>query len=214
MNSLRQPLPPEKFRPANDVKWAKQLEGKPGFITRGRARGRFAVGIRYEKSGQEWLELAALRRKLHYDNGPWFEFGTDTGKRWCQPDALVVDKARKQILIVEFKYQHTSDAWFQLRQLYLPVVKAAYPGWTFGLVEVVHYFDPSTLWPERVNCVATLDQCFGAGETVATLIFNKRREHRFLGVGRSGDKGGSEEIGTSGFEEGSSGFPSPVGFRT
>jgi hypothetical protein len=52
---------------------------------------------------------------------------------------------------VEIKYQHTADAWFQLRELYSPVVAQALgPAWRLALLEVVKWFDPAAFFPERI----------------------------------------------------------------
>lgn len=176
------PPPPKRFSAAVGVRSARFLPCKPPFISRGRSRGRFAVGIRYEREVQEFLSLYALGRpELEHRQGPWMEFQETSGRRWCQPDALILEERSKRCLIAEVKYQHTSDAWYQLKQLYLPVLRVALPGFTFHLLEIVHWYDPSTAWPERAINVATLDKCFGGGgwgEAVATLIFNVRRERR------------------------------------
>lgn len=56
---------------------------------------------------------------------------------------------------MEIKYQHTPDAWFQLKELYLPVIKVALgPAWQLGLMEVVKWYDPATFFPERIALCA------------------------------------------------------------
>ena len=70
--------------------------------------------------------------------------------RWCQTDGLFAHPLEGLIVVVEIKYQHTPDAWFQLRELYEPVVRKAFgPAWTVALLEVVKWYDPSTFFPER-----------------------------------------------------------------
>ena len=187
------PLAPKKFKAALGVESAKFLPCKPAFITRGRSRGRFAVGVRYEREAQEWLSLYALGRpEMEHRNGPWIEFQERRGRRWCQPDALLINAKEKRVVLLEVKYQHTSDAWYQLKQLYLPVLRVAMRGYSFSLVEMVHWYDPLTLWPERPLNVPDLDRAWYHGETVATLIFNRRRERRFHSAGHSNSKGVSE----------------------
>lgn len=106
----------------------------------------------YEKKGHEYL-LGEYEEK--YLPSPWIRF-TDTisdRTRWCQPDGLLIELERGVITLVEFKYQHTSDAWWQLRQLYEPVVKYLFPGeeWKFHVCEVVKWYDPATVFPERIS---------------------------------------------------------------
>ena len=187
--------PPKRFSAAVGVESAIFLPGKPQFIKRGRSRGRFAVGVKYEREVQEFLSLFALgRTELEYRNGPWLEFQDDSGRRWCQPDALLINWKAFECLICEVKYQHTSDAWWQLKHLYLPVLRVALPGFSFRLLEIVHWYDPLTAWPERALNVRDIEQCLGgvAGEAVATLIFNVRRERRILEARHSDSKGAGE----------------------
>jgi hypothetical protein len=69
--------------------------------------------------------------------------------RWCQPDALILQPRDGLLTIVEVKYQHTPDAWWQLRELYLPVVSLAFgPDWRIAMLEVVKWYDPHVSFPE------------------------------------------------------------------
>ncbi len=177
-DSPRFPSPPHKrFVAAVGVRSARFLPCKPPFIRRGRSTGRYAVGIRYEREVQELIELHCLGRPdLEYRNGPWLEFVDKSGKRWCQPDALVLDKTARVCTVCEVKYQHTADAWWQLRQLYQPVLVVALPGFSFRLVEIVHWFDPLTAWPEAARLISRLDEITDG--TVAVHICNPRRNAR------------------------------------
>lgn len=96
--------------------------------------------------------------RLHpvfYLPGPWIRFNDVSGCRWCQPDGLLVNFFTGRVTIIEVKYQHTSDAWWQLRMLYEPVVRKLFSEelWDFSLCEVVKWYDPSTKFPERVELV-------------------------------------------------------------
>lgn len=65
---------------------------------------------------------------------------------------------------MEIKYQHTSDAWWQVEHLYLPVLRWAFPPdlWSFARVEVVKWYDPAVAFPERVSLIPHVDKAFGA----------------------------------------------------
>lgn len=97
----------------------------------------------------EHLALLVLgHSQLLLKSGPWVEF-VDRGKRrWCQPDAILLELNQRLAFVYEVKYQHTADAWWQLRWLYSPVIEKIYPGWTIGLMEICHWHDPATLFPE------------------------------------------------------------------
>lgn len=77
---------------------------------------------------------------------------TEAGRRaprLCQPDGLIFNFHRGTIVIVEFKLRHTSEAYYQLTQLYAPVLSHLFPRplWRLGLCEVVRWYDPSTIFP-------------------------------------------------------------------
>lgn len=107
---------------------------------------------------QDKLEEAYLD---FYVPSPWFifkEVGIDR-PRWCQPDGLLILPYTGQVTIVECKLQHTVDAWWQLKWLYMPVIVKAFPHdlWNYGLCEVVKWYDPATTFPEKVKMRPTLE---------------------------------------------------------
>lgn len=134
----------------------------PAYLTRPRRyTGRRAQGVRYERKAQEYLGgLAPPAVCAAYVPSQWWRFADAGAVRWCQTDGLFLLPARGLAIVVEVKYQHTPDAWFQLRELYAPVVgRALGPAWELALVEVVKWFDPSTFFPEKfVMCPDPLHQ--------------------------------------------------------
>lgn len=114
------------------------------------ANDRRQAGVRYERRCQEHF---LSRFGDFYVPGPWFifkEFGQEK-QRWCQPDGLLFDVRARRIYLLEFKLAHTSDAWWQLNHLYLPVVAKAFPPdlWDYITIEVCRWFDPDTKTPEK-----------------------------------------------------------------
>jgi len=144
--------PPKRFRPAGTILWARPSPTAPPFA-RGKMRrvGRRAQGMKYEKRGHEYFQ--GLYGDFYISN-PWFVFQEEEtpAPRWCQPDALLFNPAQGKIHILEFKYQHTSDAWWQLRQLYFPVIRSLFPAhlWDIALCEVVKWYDPAVTFPENI----------------------------------------------------------------
>jgi len=138
--------PPEGFRPAGLVR-AAFFVTEPTFRKR-KYTGRRLEGVRYERRVHEHLAQAYGDR---YVPSPWLRFLGETGWRFCQPDGLLFDFPRGRITVVEVKYQHTADAWWQVRHLYLPVLQKLFPPhlWAFDFCEVVKWYDPATLFPER-----------------------------------------------------------------
>lgn len=137
---------PQGFKPAGRVLAAEFA--LPPALRKRRYTGRRLEGIRYERRAQEHLADFYGDRYLP---SPWLRFFTGGQWRWCQPDAILIDLEHGRITIVEIKYQHTPDAWWQVRQLYQPVLSAMFPPelWSFEACEVVKWYDPNTLFPEK-----------------------------------------------------------------
>jgi len=149
--------PPVHFNPAGEVVEAFISPRQPPFIRTRRYSGRRADGIRYERRVHaHLLELFPDT----YLPSPWLHFKSAGRWRWCQPDGLLFDLAHGRIIIVEVKYSHTSDAWWQVRRLYLPVLRKCFPEglWRFEACEVVRWFDPLTHFPEPLEMAAEVDQ--------------------------------------------------------
>lgn len=153
MTSLDFPIP-AGFRPAKSP-MAVQFSPPPNLKKR-KYSGRRAEGIRYEKKVHAYLE------SFHGENylaSPWIKFFDDGQWRWCQPDGLIFDLARGVITIVEVKYQHVELAWWQTRRLYSPVLQVMFPGhlWKIEVCEVVKWYDPAVLFPEKVVLACEVD---------------------------------------------------------
>lgn len=134
------------------MEWVRYSPTPPPFINTKKRTGRRAQGIAYER---KWHKYALELYAGCYVPSPWFYFkevGVDK-PRWCQPDGLLFDIRNGRLTIVECKLQHTSDAWWQLRWLYLPVVSKAFEAdiWEYGVVEVTKWYDPATCFPEKVK---------------------------------------------------------------
>lgn len=137
----------EGFRPAGRVLSAG-LCLEPA-LRKKRYSGRRLAGIQYERKVHTYLDSLYGER---YIPSPWLRFFSDGKWRWCQPDGLLLDFSRGILTVVEVKYQHTSDAWWQVRHLYMPVLKEIFPEtlWSFEACEVVKWYDPATSFPEKV----------------------------------------------------------------
>lgn len=125
------------------------LRSKPFFIRRGRKRGRRALGVKYEARGHEHFQAEFGER---YVASPWFSFHDAGELRYCEADGLLFDWERGVITIVEFKYQHTTNAWWQLEHLYEPIIRALFPDWDVAKLEVVKWYDPDVNFPRFKFC--------------------------------------------------------------
>lgn len=143
----RPSLKPPAFRAAGIVQSAAFC-ATPLLPKRRRTTAAQKYGKKYEG---RVLSFLATR----FDNirsGPWIRFATERDSyRLCQPDALLVGSKSAEITIVEVKVRHTLDAYWQLRYLYAPVVKAIFPSHKIRLLEIVKSFDGGIHYPETFN---------------------------------------------------------------
>jgi len=113
-------------------------------------KGARARGVAYEKKMQA---LFTSLYPVEYVASPWFSFneGTAPRPRWCQMDGLLFLPYDHRLVLVEYKLQHTARAYWQTRDLYLPVLRCAFPPslWEIAYTEVCHWYDPSIPFPER-----------------------------------------------------------------
>ena len=156
-NDARCP-PPRNFHPAGTVHSPK-LELTEPMFKRSRSTEAQAAGIRYERKAQAYL---CTTFPHHYIAGPWFSYqrGDEAKRIWCQPDGLLIDIKVGYICLIEIKLRHTSDAWWQTRHLYLPVIKSLFgeETWRYGIIEVVRWYDPDIQFPERYKLVPELNR--------------------------------------------------------
>jgi len=146
--------PPANFHPALHILHAEFSD--PPMLKKCRYTGRRLQGIRYEHAVHEYL---GFRYGNFYLPSPWLKFFAEGKWRWCQPDGLLFRPDAGRIIIVECKYQHTADAWWQVRHLYQPVLEHMLPRtlWTYEVCEVVKWYDPAVVFPERVVLAGEVD---------------------------------------------------------
>jgi hypothetical protein len=87
---------------------------------------------------------------------------------WCQPDGLL--EVNNLLIIVEIKVNFSSDAWWQLRKLYEPVVKCALKPSRLALAIVCRSFDPVVPFPERPFILPAVGALCGRPEWDYTRI--------------------------------------------
>lgn len=150
-----------------DVLASNILLGVPSFVRTRRRQGRKGVGIRYEEKVQACL----LDEYPHYVASPWFQYRmrhAPNRVNYAQPDGLLIDVEKGVVTIVEIKYAHTPDAYFQLYNKYLPLVEAFFRRpdkkaehdkrlWRFATIEVVRWYDGAVVFPCDVTLRERID---------------------------------------------------------
>lgn len=140
---------PRGFRPAGEVVRAWFSDEAPCFRKAKRVKSVRAAGIRYERKA-----LAHLCAEYsEFVPSPWLRFENGSSRsRWCQPDGVLLDIKQGRIVLVECKLQHTSNAWWQTRRLYEPVLQKIFgTAWKYSVVEMVRWFDPAVTFPETFS---------------------------------------------------------------
>lgn len=138
--------------PRTSVEWVEFANNIPQF-QRKRVGGRKRQGMIYEARAHEHF---AETLGPGYVKNPWLIYKTSESSslRWAQPDALLIDPRKGIVTILEMKYQHTSQAYFQLVDKYLPLIERLFgwETWEFATVEVVKWYDCAVKFP----CAVTL----------------------------------------------------------
>ena len=113
--------------------------------------------MKYERRVHERFEESF---GLTYIPSTWFAYHWHDRIRYCQPDALLLLEERRVLVIVEIKYSHTADAYWQLENVYLPVLRCflAASDWQIATLEVVKWFDPAVQFPCKVRLCEDLTQ--------------------------------------------------------
>lgn len=138
--------PPSWFRGVEGVRSAWPDSGGPFGRTPARLSGTHAqrAGKRYERKAIAYLQE---RLGTAFLPSPWYKFKDSKGAlRWCQPDGVLLTP--ELALIFEIKIGFTSAAWWQLRKLYEPVIRAAYQPPRIGVLVMCKSFDPAVPFPE------------------------------------------------------------------
>jgi hypothetical protein len=141
--------PPPRFRPLQGIPTGVTLAKLGDFPDGGTTAQR--AGMRYERKVHEYLG----RVLDNYRPSQAFRFfDAGRGVRFCVPDGVVLNPSRT--FIFEFKFQHMPEAWWQLRQLYEPVLRSFNRDAETYVVEVCRSFDPAVPFPEPVRLVDDL----------------------------------------------------------
>jgi hypothetical protein len=79
---------------------------------------------------------------------------------YFQPDAILLLEDPRRIAILEVKYQHTIEAYWQLEHYYLPLLREFFhkAGREFVTVEICKWYDPALAYPRPVRLVESLNQ--------------------------------------------------------
>lgn len=114
------------------------------------------AGVRYEERFHRFARKLWGPSYRTYQ-GEIFAFQDLTGPRACRPDGVLL--RGPFCIIMECKVHHTPDSFFQLRELYEPVLRKYFAGdiHNYMVIEVVRNFDPATPYPCRTQVLGAVD---------------------------------------------------------
>jgi hypothetical protein len=137
----------------SDISYAGFAEHLPAILQKPRrAKGARQRGLVYERKATAYLYGRYLENYLAL---PWLEYRLHGEGRlqYAQPDGLLIDPIGGYITVVEIKYQHTVEAYWQTLGKYVPILSKIFPTalWKFKVVEVVKWYDPFVKFPAEVK---------------------------------------------------------------
>ena len=136
-------------------------------------------GVRYEK---KVLRLLAQRFGDRLLPGPLFTFVSRNGSsQRCYPDALLFSEDWSTLCVLEVKYRHTGDAWWQLNRFYLPIIRLALPMFRVCAAEITASYDPAQRLPSPVAFVDSADEAFETREAFHCVYVLTERELKYDG---------------------------------
>lgn len=139
----------------NDLIEVESYDGVPSFVSAHRRRGRKGLGLRYEAKVHKHLSTVL---GAGYIPSQWFAYRRLSSPRivnYAQPDGFYLDFKAGLCTIVEVKYNHTAEAYFQLLDKYLPLLDKFFHRkekdlWKFAVCEVVYWYDKFVHFPCKV----------------------------------------------------------------
>jgi hypothetical protein len=111
---------------------------------------RFRRGLKYEEKVHARLQEA---HGLQYFPQQWWKYfvSNDSREHYAQTDGLLFLPDRKLCVLLEVKYNHTPEAYWQVENLYIPLLQRFLRNTDYKIaaVEVCKWFDPQTPFPVR-----------------------------------------------------------------
>lgn len=115
-------------------------------------------GVEFEQKGHE----AFIDRfgPFRYIPSQWWQYQIASNQlKFCQTDGLLFTPESKKLTILEFKFKHTAEAYYQIEQKYVPVLRRYFKGWTISVCEVVKWYDKDIPFPIPIKLQKDVDNC-------------------------------------------------------
>lgn len=142
--------PPRGFRPLSGEPTNVRFGGTvPEKVGRTRAA---RMGLAYERRVHD--VLSSIYGESYRHDTPIL-YSDRRGARRAIPDGIL--SLGRTTVVIEVKLSHTERAWWQLRRLYLPLLRCLLPATQRVVgVELCCNFDPELRWPEAFTILKSL----------------------------------------------------------
>lgn len=153
------PRPLKTYLPQGEVLSAWKCKEVPYAGVHQRRSGAQRAGLVYQRRVGKLLPLFGAHWNVVH--GPWYAFtDASSGRHYCQPDFILVPLDGGPSVVVEVKLRWTSDAWWQLRKLYQPVLRKASSseGSVPRVLTICRSYDPAVCIPEEVILISSLEE--------------------------------------------------------
>jgi len=152
---------PKSFIPAKYIREVFWVETPQFACTVKKPTGAKGKGLRYEAQVCEKLDKLPEWVGIQ---GPWFKFTDHRGShRYAQPDWMGLNWERGIVLLVEIKLSRVPKAWYQLNELYSPLVRHVLGSWDIACLEIANKVTHFNL-PKEVKMAHTFEH-IKPGET-------------------------------------------------
>lgn len=131
---------------------------EPAFVRAKRTKGPKRKGLIYQGQASEHL-LQNFPSGATF--GQWFKYRLQGVNRdfYCQIDCFIIDYSKPKITIVEIKLKHCIDAYYQLFELYLPILQHYYgKEFEYACVEFVSSFDKAIPMPQSPKLLKRIEE--------------------------------------------------------
>lgn len=116
------------------------------------------MGVKYEQKIHE--HLSSRYATWRYFPQQWWQYGQGDSVRYCQTDGILYRPEEELVLLLEVKYSHTAAAYWQVENLYLPVLREFFrpAGLSIATCEVVKWYDAAVAHPCKITLRDSLEK--------------------------------------------------------
>lgn len=96
----------------------------------------------------------------NYIPSQWFAYFWNGRIRYAQLDGILILDESQTLVIVEIKYTHTANAYWQIENLYYPLLREFLGEgnpWRIATLEICKWYDPATAFPVAIKLLEHIE---------------------------------------------------------